>query len=585
VSAAVVAVAVSASRFSALSSVAATLGPPWAAGMIVLAAAAHGVQHRGGRHSRLVVALLAGAAAGFAMVPLLAGLHGTDQPVDTILHGDMAFRTEYVTRFAATWHLADFTFRGLNAYYPPAWFWLAGRSAHFLGIAPWQIVKPFTIGTIATALVVAYALWRAVLTPAGALSAAVGSSLVLTTQAVHPAPAWYTPYACFVAVTGAAWLAATLDAVRRDRATGRLVVLALVGAALALLYYLLFLLLLAVLVALAASPQRGRRRALRRLAAVGGAIAAMTAAFWLPLLLDVLHGGMAPGHYLRPDFLRVATGLEGPAALTVLAVTALVLLTVTFAAPASRAVLGLFAGTVLYQLASVTTLLLAHEQLQPHRAVTMLWATLGAGVPAAVDGLRSEHDAAGWLPTPARRALAAAGLALALPATLVLGGAQGTNLAAGPLTRVAHTGRPDLARTMAISRFITQTTGKPPRRLTVLSSNQALIITEPYYSFLPLGARWANPAAQLPRRVAVLRAAAACRTAACTTQTLTRSPFGELDAIVLERARGRYQIGTWVDGFPYSIYHAVRFWPARFSPAAWVRRDYGTEVILIPRGR
>ena len=68
-------------------------------------------------------------------------------------------------------------------------------------------------------------------------------------------------------------------------------------------------------------------------------------------------------------------------------------------------------------------------------------------------------------------------------------------------------------------------------------------------------------------------------------RTLTRSPFGQLDAVVLNRIHGRYEIPTWVDGFPQSIYHAVRFWPSRFSPAAWTRRDYGPEVVLIPHGR
>jgi galactan 5-O-arabinofuranosyltransferase len=572
------------SRFDARSRVAAGVGVPWAAGMLGLAAAAHVVQRRSGRadRSRWIVALLAGLATGLVMAPLTAGLNGTDQPPNTILAGDMAFHTEYVTRFASTWRLEDYAFRGLHAFYPPAWFWLAGRTAHVLELVPWRIVKPFTIATIGAALLTAYALWRAVLTPAGALSAAIGSSLVLPTLAAHPAPAWYSPYSCFVAVSGAAWLAATQDAVRRERSAVRLGLLTLVGTALALLYHLLFLLLVVMLIALAAGPRAARRRTLLRLAAVVGGVALLSAVFWVPLVASVASGSVAQGHYMRPDFLVVATGLDGPPALAVLGVAAAAMIATGSAAPAGRAIAALLAGTVLYQVASVTALVFVHDQLEPHRAITMLWATLGAAVPVALDGLH-RPDGVRWLSAPALRAVAGAAVALAVPAMLVLGTAQGANLAAGPLTLVAHTRRLPLARTLAISRFITQTTGKQPQQLTVVSADYALVITQPYYSFLPLTPSSAHPAADVPSRVAVLRAAAACPTARCTTRTLTRSPFGPIDALVLWHLHARYRIGTWLDGFPDPIYHLVKFSPGRFSANAWARRDFGRQVVLVRR--
>ncbi|MDX6665266.1 MAG: galactan 5-O-arabinofuranosyltransferase, partial [Solirubrobacteraceae bacterium] len=208
------------SNFYALDPTAAGIGPVWAGVMVALALAGYLIQRRAPANSRLVIAGLAGVAAGLAMAPLMAGLHGTPQPPFTVLRGDMTFRTEYVTRFANTWALKDYTFGNLQAFYPPAWFWLAGRAAHYAGIEPWRMVKPFTLGTIAVALGLAFVLWRRVLTPAGALAAAIGSSLVLTRQqgslgqAAHATQGWYSPYSCFVAVTGVAWLAATLTAVR-----------------------------------------------------------------------------------------------------------------------------------------------------------------------------------------------------------------------------------------------------------------------------------------------------------------------------------------------------------------------------------
>ena len=106
----------------------------------------------------------------------------------------MAFRTEAVTRFAATWHLDDYTFRGLHSFYPPAWFWLGGRLANWTGTTPWHIVKPLTIGTVGAALLLAFCLWRMVLRPGWALAAAIGSSLVLPIQTeviAHATEAWY----------------------------------------------------------------------------------------------------------------------------------------------------------------------------------------------------------------------------------------------------------------------------------------------------------------------------------------------------------------------------------------------------------
>src|SRR3954447_19536811 len=562
--------------FRATSPDAAGLGPVWAAAMIALAVGAYVVQRRVGRPRIIttIVSLLAGAAAALVMTPMMAGLHGTSQPLYTLLRGDMSFRTEYVTRFAATWHLRDYTLRGLNAFYPPAWFWLAGRTAHVLGIAPWRIVKPFAIGTMGAALLLGFALWRMVLTPAGALSAAIGSSLVLTTQVPdlsYSTQAWYSPYSCFVAVTGAAWLAAALVNARGGGSRGRLAVLAVVGTLLALCYYLLFLILVAVLVVLGAASGPPRRAVLARLAACLGAIAALTAVFWIPLLSAVLGGVAAQGHYVRPDFLHVSIGLDGPTALTLLAAVAIVLLVLTVSSSASQAVAGLLLGTIAYQLISVTTLVLAHNQLQPHRAVTMMWATFGAAVPVALEGA--------WRVVP--RALPRVALALAVPPTFVLGAALGSALAAGPLTVAAHT-RLDLAPSLAISRFITQVTGKRPQQLTVLTEDHALLVTQPYYDFLPLRARYAHPAARVAQRIGVLRAASACPDAGCTERTLEDSSFGPIDALVLAREGRVYRVDGQEDAFPDPREIPILFRRNQLPQALWTRRRIGDYAVFVP---
>jgi galactan 5-O-arabinofuranosyltransferase len=561
------------------------LGPLWAAAMVALALLAHLAQRRvaDARRARVVIAVLAGAAAGLAILPLLAGLHGTAQPPYTIARGDMTFRTEYVTRFASSWHLQDYTLQGLHAFYPPAWFWVAGRAAHVLGVVPWRIVAPFTIATIGFAALVAYALWRMVLSPAGALSATVGSLLVLPAQVgalmpglQHTTTAWYSSYSCFVAVTGVAWLAATLGAVRGEREGGggsrrRLALLAVVGAALALTYYLLVVILVVVLVVLAAIGRTGRREALLRVAAVGGGMALLTAVFWVPLASALIHGASSQGHFVSPEFYEVYAGIGQSPALTVLAVVAIALLVLTRASLASRAVAGVLAGTVLWQILSVVTLELFHNQLQPHRAVAMMWAAYGAAVPVALESRPSFT-----------RPLRVAAVTLAVASVVVLGGQQGRDLVSGPITAAAHT-PVNLAGPAEISHFITQTTGRRPSQLTIVTGNHTLMATRPYWGFLPLRARYAHPEARMRERVGVLQRAAACLDAACTARVLEGSRFGRIDALVLDRTPVGWKVDTDEDAFPRPLPVTVAFSRGSFDPSVWASRQVGRYTVFVLR--
>jgi galactan 5-O-arabinofuranosyltransferase len=533
------------------------------------------------------VAALAGVAAGLVTLPLTAGLTGTDQPLNTILGGDMAFRTEYVTRFASTWHLLDYTFKGLDSFYPPAWFWVAGRAAHVLGLhEPWHIMKPFTIFTIGAALFLAYILWRMVLTPAGALTAAIGSSLVLSPQTgplKFATAAWYSPYSCFVAVCGAAWVAATLYTLRLPArlARMRLVFLGIVGAALALCYYLLFIILALVLVVLVLMPAENRGRTLRRTVALFGGIVVLTAPFWIPLLRAIEHGGASQGGFFRPDFLHVFVGIGRPIALSVLVLVVIGAVAATLAKPASQAVAGVLVGCVIYQLVSAATLVFANNQLQPHRAVTMMWATFGAGVAVAIDSFETDSGLGRYLTPELPRVFGRMAAVVALPAVFILGSTMGTDLISGPFTREAHD-RPALQQSRDISKFITDTTGRKPDKLVVLSGDHALLVMKPYFGFLPLRARYAHPEAHLAQRIEVLRAAARCPDAACTAHVLEHSKFGRIDALVLARNFGLLRIETEEDTFPEPTPIAIDFKPHLFKPRFWVsRRIRGYKVFVL----
>ena len=581
-----------ASNFNPLSEVASGLGPLWAGVMLTIAVAAQLVQRLSGPahelRSRLTVAVLAGLATGFVTAPLTAGLHGTDQPLNTILGGDMAFRTEYVTRFASTWHLNDYTFKGLKAFYPPAWFWAAGRAAHVLGLhEPWHIMKPATIATVGAALLLAYILWRMTLSPAGALSAAIGSSLVLDSQ-VGPlrfaTQAWYSPYACFVAVTGAAWLAATLVALRYPARAQipRLVFLTVVGAALALCYYLLFLILAVVLLVLVLAPSENRRRTLVRAAVVYGTIIALTAVFWIPLLQALQHGAASQGGFVRPDFLRVFVGIGRPVGLTILVLVVVGALALTISSPMSQAVGGLLVGAVIYQAISVATLVFANNQLQPHRAVTMMWATFGAAVPVALEGFSPGRGWGKLMAQPLPRVFGLLAAVVAVPAVFVVGSTLGSDLASGPFSREAHE-RPALAQSRLMSDFITHTTGRRPDKLVVLSGDHGLQVIKPYYGFLPLRARYAHPEAHLHQRLEMLRATSRCPDAACAVHTLEGSRFGRIDALVLARNLGFLRIESEEDKFPEPVPVTIDFRQGLFPPKYWVRKRFGGYKVLVLR--
>jgi galactan 5-O-arabinofuranosyltransferase len=581
-----------ATNFDPLSEVASGFGPLWAAVMLIIAVAAQLVQRLGAPahqlRARAIVAVLAGLAAGFVTAPLVAGLRGTDQPLNTILGGDMAFRTEYVTRFASTWHLNDYTFKGLKAFYPPAWFWVAGRAAHVLGLhEPWHIMKPATIATIGAALLLAYILWRMTLSPAGALTAAIGSSLVLDSQ-VGPlrfaTQSWYSPYSCFVAVTGAAWVAATLVALRYPPRPQipRLIFLTVVGAGLALCYYLLFIILAVVLVVLALAPRVNRMRTLRRTAVVYVAMIALTAVFWIPLLQALQHGAASQGGFVRPDFLRVFVGIGGPVALTILVLAVVGALALTIESPMSQAVAGVLLACVLYQAISVGTLVFAHNQLQPHRAVTMMWATFGAAIPVALEAFSSGRGLGKLLTPPLPRVFGLLAAVVAVPAIFVVGARLGSDLASGPFSRKAHD-RPALAQSRLMSDFITHTTGKRPDKLVVLSGDHGLQVIKPYYAFLPLRARYAHPEAHLHQRLEVLRATARCPDPACAVHTLEGSRFGRIDALVLARNLPFLRIETEEDKFPESVPVTIDFRQGLFPPKYWVRKRFGGYKVLVLR--
>jgi hypothetical protein len=171
---------------------------------------------------------------------------------------------------------------------------------------------------------------------------------------------------------------------------------------------------------------------------------------------------------------------------------------------------------------------------------------------------------------------------VAVPAVFILGSTQASDLASGPFSREAHE-RPPLAQSRQISNFITQSTGKRPNQLTILSGDHGVLVIKPYFGFLPLRARYAHPDAHLAQRIALLRAAARCPGPKCTADTLEHSKFGQLGALVLARNLGFLRIDTEEDTFPEPTPISIDFRPQQFGPGYWMRRRVGGYVVLVHR--
>lgn len=72
---------------------------------------------------------------------------------------DQEFRTQYLTRLTDSAALRDMNYVDTPPFYPAGWFWLGGRVANVLGMDGWEVFKPYSIGLLAVAAVVALVLW------------------------------------------------------------------------------------------------------------------------------------------------------------------------------------------------------------------------------------------------------------------------------------------------------------------------------------------------------------------------------------------------------------------------------------------
>ncbi|QBJ98691.1 arabinofuranosyltransferase [Rhodococcus sp. ABRD24] len=134
--------------------------------------------YRAGRWVRAATVLSWASLSAFVTVTLGMPLSATK----LYLHGisvDQEFRTEYLTRLTDSAALHDMTYADLPPYYPAGWFWIGGRVANLLGMDGWEAFKPYSIGSIAVAAVLALVLWNKLIRSDWAVVVALATTALL----------------------------------------------------------------------------------------------------------------------------------------------------------------------------------------------------------------------------------------------------------------------------------------------------------------------------------------------------------------------------------------------------------------------
>ena len=249
-----------------------------------------------------VVAALVGIYLFAAAAVVLSG--SPFPPIGIVL--DQGFRTASITKYSHSIALVDFAYKGLPPYYPPLFFWVLGRLARWTDTSAYEALK---IGVLLTASAIplcAVRFWAAITRDwAVAVSVAV-VGLAFTD--------WYEPYGWLAVIVFVPWfLLFVLQVGRRHDLSRTTVAGMVIGAAVMTYYYPFFI--------GACSPDCSRRGGRRRRtgsrwgrSSLGArrssswATVAISAVYWLPLLVSVATTSGAKGYqnrYLDPAIIDV----------------------------------------------------------------------------------------------------------------------------------------------------------------------------------------------------------------------------------------------------------------------------------------
>lgn len=519
---------------------------------------------------------------GFELVPVLVGtiasialtsaLAGTDFGPGGLAN-DQSFRTAAVTRFADSWHNADYTMRGLPSFYPPSYFWVLGRMSHVLGVEPWRMLK---IGALMTALLVptlAFVLWRRIVPDRIAALFAIVVILVNN---------FYEPYSWLVIVAIVPWWLEAVHGLRRDGAPpGNPVALGIIGAVLFMTYTYFFALAgIAFVVHLGAERVTGSidRRQVRRAGTVLGVTLVWSSLYWVPFVASVLRADH-PSSFANRWFTSGHTQLPLPmvenTAVGIVAMIGFVYLVWNVRRdPVARGLLTFLVAAYCWYLIGAVAVANRHPLLS-FRGKPMIPLVLMLG---GVLGLvrMVELAAVRWDRDDVQRVTVAI--------TVVLGvfvcQRFVTEVRSSSLIKTAlETERPDAAA--ELEREIVSRVGS---HATLLSVRLDVLLIYPNHAFVPWDAHYANPASEYSGRIAYLAQLAQLTDPAEFARRATDNQYERIDAFVLavDEDTGELVYRYTADDFPNGIdKREVRFSPDLFAEFDLV--PVGGDVLAVRR--
>lgn len=530
----------------------------------------------------------------------LLALHGTRWNFNGV-YSDAGFRTEAATRFADSPAPADYGYRDLSSYYPPALPWIQGRLADLMGVPAWAMMKPVTIVLAAVIPVLAYVLWRRVV-PDLAAACVVAATSLATANLTKP-DEWLV-----LSLLVPWWL----ELVRGLRSPGHRPWSvwahgAILGGLLLFHSYYFLALGLATVVAAFLDLLRRRPMALRplRALAIGGIGLTVAVPYWLGMALQKLGG--APGDDLQRRWsesgftwppLRLPTDVVG-----VLGVVGVLWL--AFRVRSDR-----LAEALAVALATTYAVLLGGQWLQrfdvailPEKSDHLISALLVvSGVLALIEVWRSSSA---HLHRPGR-VLVATCVAVLLSVLLSLEHAQHWVSGRPPLAAqqmrypdggypAGGVADPDTTRhpwsvtnsplepsVEEVEKAWRDLTGKGLDSGTVLVSSRAdILATTPVHPFVAWKSIYSHPFGQFEDRLALLQRVSACETARCAAEMLRENPFDPVDGLILTRTAQGLRLSVTTDQFPDGwALTWVHFDEQLFTGPWFERLDVGRVVVV-----
>jgi hypothetical protein len=542
---------------------------------------------RGGTWGADLIPALFGAVGGLA---LIGSLNGTPYAPGG-LTGDQTFRTAAITRFADSWHNADFTFQDLPSFYAPAYFWVLGRAADLGDLEPWRMVKYGTVLTAVLVPAVTYLLWRR-LVPIHVAALLAAVPLVVQN--------FYEPYAWLVVFAIVPWWLEAVHGLRRpELRPGHPVFLGLVGGLLFLTYYYFFFIAaIALVIYVIVERVLGNLqwRQLRRAAAVLGIAALVSAVYWLPLAVSIMtaeHPQSLANRWFNTGHPQLPLPMLEASVTGAVALLGLGFLVWTVRRdPVSRGLLVFLAAAYGWYLLGASVALAGTPLLSFRGKPLIPIILLIAGVLALVR--IASYAVARFSGPDVRRLVWVLAVLLVVYAgqlyvdtvrdSSLMDDAQATAWPDGrlPVDHPAGATAPDPPAAELASAIDHRFSGDGHPVL--LSDRVDIMALNPYYGFLQWNAHYAHPAAEFGERVQFLRDLAA---AASPDEFASRSRdnrFDPIDGFVLRDEGDELMLLFADDGFPAGTRAVeIRFPRTLFAPGAFELVPMGDHVLAVRR--